>query len=635
MSEPGSEGSDRPPEGLDELVLENEGWTRRVPLGDRPLVLGRSSECDVQLPDPKLSRRHCRIAPGEAGWLVEDLGSSIGTFLDGRQLRGRASIAPGQRLRIGSMEARLERRPALGLETGRDSRNAEILLRTLEDLYGLEDLGELLRAIVDRAVELCGADRGALLLAGAQGALEAGVARDAAGRDLPAEQELTRSLPGLALRSGHAVVRTDTEAPGQRDGTPESVVREALRSVVCAPLPGGDRPVGVLYVDSHRAAEEFGPAELALFEALAVHGALAIERAQWREEREDRQRELRQRLEAENAALRAQIGADVPIGQSPAMLSALDLLRRVAPTDASVCLTGETGTGKEVLARWLHRLSPRAEKPFVVVDCGAIPEGLIESELFGHEKGAFTGAAAASEGRFREAEGGTVFLDEVGELPLLLQTRLLRVLQERTIQPVGARGRVPLDVRIVCATHRDLERRVEEGQFRQDLYYRLGVVTVRVPPLRERSGDVLLLAQHFLSRFAVGYHTAVNGFTREAQEALVSHSWPGNVRELENRVQRAVLLARPPCVTCGDLSLSAEGAPPSGPAEEELPFPELPAARAEATERFERAYLEEALRRSRGQAAEAIRLSGISKQMFYRLLQKHGIDRRRFVEEEG
>jgi DNA-binding NtrC family response regulator len=264
------------------------------------------------------------------------------------------------------------------------------------------------------------------------------------------------------------------------------------------------------------------------------------------------------------------------------MLVALDLLRRVAPTDATVCLTGETGTGKEVLARWVHRLSRRAHRPLVIIDCGSIPEALIESELFGHEKGAFTGASASSEGRFREADGGTVFLDEIAELPLLLQTRLLRVLQEHTIQPVGARGRVAVDLRIVCATHRNLEQLVAAGQFREDLYYRLGVVSVGIPALRERGGDIALLARHFLARFSATYGTGFSGFTREADEALLAHLWPGNVRELENRVQRAALLARPPYVTRQDLGLGEAQTTP-GPAEVELRWLELPVARAEAT----------------------------------------------------
>lgn len=203
--------------------------------------------------------------------------------------------------------------------------------------------------------------------------------------------------------------------------------------------------------------------------------------------------ESRRDLERENARLRARLGV-APLGTSPAFERTLEQIRRLAPADATVCLAGETGTGKEVLARYLHRLSPRAERPFVVVDCGALPANLIESELFGHERGAFTGAVQARPGRLPEAAGGTVFLDEIGELPLELQPRLLRFLQERTVQPIGGRS-MAVDVRVICATHRDLEDRVRSGELRQDLYFRLAVVTVTVPPLRERGEDVLLLAE--------------------------------------------------------------------------------------------------------------------------------------------
>jgi two-component system, NtrC family, response regulator len=620
-----------------ELVIDFDGWVRRVPLGRKPLVLGRSKDCDLQLVDPKLSRRHCQLLPAEAGgWLVEDLGSQGGTLVGGVPVQAPTPLRPGDRVQIGSMEMRLELRPALSMALSEDGsrggRNVELLLQTVGDLYGTNGLGELLRTIVDGAIMLAGGDRGALLLASASGALEAGIARDAAGRDLEPDQTLARALPGQALESGRAMVLTGAPAPEQKDRPPTSVLETRPCSVLCVPLPGSAGPAGVLYVDGHRPAEEFSPAELATFEALAIQGALAIERARLREEHERSEHAARRRLETENAALRARIGEDAPVGESPPMRRALDTLRRAASSDVTVCLVGETGTGKEMMARTLHRLSPRAGGPFVVVDCGVIPEGLVESELFGHEKGAFTGAGAAREGRFREAEGGTVFLDEIGELSLPLQTRLLRVLQERTVQPVGAAGRVPVDVRVVCATHRDPALLVTAGRLREDLYYRISALLIPVPPLRERGEDVLLLANHFLSRFAAAYGTSVQGYTREAIESLLAHRWPGNVRELENRVQRAALLARGPYATRHDLGLGPEGAEESGGAPEaELPHPALRKARLEAMERFERIYLETTLRRTSGNVTHAARLAGVSRQTIQSLLRRHVVDPRRFT----
>ena len=623
--------------GRAELILRYAGWSLRVPLGSAPIVLGRSGDCDVPLPDPALSRQHCRIAPSGAGWLVEDLGSRAGTFLDGLPLTGPSELAPGGTVQIGSTQLRLERladgESVLSGDRPRDERNVRLLLQTLGDLHASSSLDELLRTIVDRSIRIAGGRRGALLLADESGALEAVLARDAAGQDLPRDQGLTRSLPTRALESGRAVVLTDAEAPDQRSAATQSVFSEGLRSVLCVPLPGPKSGRGVLCVDGGQPAEGFGPADLATFEALAAQSALAIERARLREAHEQGLQAERRRLQAENAALKSRRKTSLPIGQSPAMLGTLDLVRRFARTDATVCLVGETGTGKEVIARYLHELSPRASGPFVVIDCGAIPAGLIESELFGHVAGAYTGATVARKGLFRDAAGGTVLLDEIGELRLDLQTRLLRVIQERTVQPVGSSERVPVDVRVVCATHRDLQRQVQEAAFRQDLYYRISGLSVPIPPLRHRDADVLLLARHFLTRFGLDYGIAVTGFTREAVEALGEYAWPGSVRELEDRIQRAVLLASPPYVTRSDLGLGRPvESEAQGPAERDLGLPKLQDARAAATRRFERAYLEEALQRSGGKMARAAASAGVSRQMFRRLLIRHGIDWRRYRE---
>lgn len=624
-----------------ELVIRFGDWINRTRLGAQPLVLGRSVDCDVHLPDSNVSRTHCRLVPaGDGQWLVEDLGSNAGTLVDGARLDGPAPLEPGARLRIGPFEATLERRSAFASaltgDPARDGRNVELLLRTVGDLYGSETVDALLRTIVDRAIALAGGERGALLLGDGSHELEAAVARDAAGHDLATGDVLSRSAPERALETRQAVVLTDVEAPGQREHGSKSMFQKELRTVLCVPLPGTSSPIGVLYIDSRRPAEAFGPAELAVLEALAVQAALAIERARLREEQTQRDRVERRGLRAENAALRARLGAVEPIGESAAMRHALDLLRRVAPSSATVCLLGETGTGKEVLARWVHRLSPRADGPFVAIDCGAIPEGLIESELFGHERGAFTGATAAREGLFRQANGGTVFLDEIAELPAALQTRLLRVLQERTVQPVGGSARLSVDVRVVCATHRDLEKRVAEGLFREDLYYRIAVLPIAVPPLRERGEDVVLLARAFLRRLAEAQGSALTGFTREALDALVAHRWPGNVRELENCIQRAVLLAEPPFVSQSDLGLGGRLLAPSrAPSESDVAFLPLQAARSKASDRFERAYVEEALGRTRGNVTQAAALTGVSTQMLWRLIRKHGIERQQFEEKKA
>lgn len=616
-----------------ELLIHYNQWTRHVPLGREPIVLGRSEDCDVKLDDDRISRQHCRLSPSdEGGWTIEDLGSQTGTLLGGVPIEKARSVAIGQRFQIGPMSLHVEFRQLPTMLSGdveRDSRTVEILLQTLDELYATTSVESVLRTIVDRAMLLADADRGAILLSRDGEGLEAAVARSRDGEDLAPDEVLSRSLPQRVLERGEPVVLPDVADHEQ--GLPQSVIRSSLRSVLCVPLPGGDKPLGVLYADGRRPAQSFGAAELAVFEALAIHGAVAIQRARMLDEERRVDLNRQRRLTDEIEALRARLGSDAPIGQSAAMRAALDVLRRVASSDVTVLLTGETGTGKEVLARYLHRLSQRAKAPFVVVDCGAIPEGLIESELFGHERGAFTGATTASEGRFREANGGTVFLDEIGELPLLLQTRLLRVLQEKTVQPIGARGRVPVDVRVICATHDDLVERVSTGQFRADLCYRISVLPVSVPALRERGDDITLLAQHFLGRFASASAGRFTGFTREAREALLAHAWPGNVRELENRVHRAAILAQPPYVTKSDLGLGRPGAGRAEPEELEITLPPLQQARADATVRFERHYLHEVLRRSNGNVTHAAELAGVSRGLLQRMLREHDIDRTEFV----
>ncbi len=242
-------------------------------------------------------------------------------------------------------------------------------------------------------------------------------------------------------------------------------------------------------------------------------------------------------------------------GICPKMQAVFSAIRKVATTDAPVVITGESGTGKELVARSMHRLSVRRANPFIVINCGAIPENLLESELFGHEKGAFTGAHFQRKGRFEMADGGTLFLDEIGELPLSLQVKLLRFLQERVVERVGGRERIEVDTRIIAATNRDLKEAIKEGSFREDLYFRLGVILMTLPPLREREGDIVLMAKSFLERYAVESSGKIKGFNDQAIDALTRYPWPGNVRELENRIKRAVIMAEGPNITPADLEI--------------------------------------------------------------------------------
>ncbi|OOG27255.1 PEP-CTERM-box response regulator transcription factor [Thioalkalivibrio denitrificans] len=323
-------------------------------------------------------------------------------------------------------------------------------------------------------------------------------------------------------------------------------------------------------------------------------------------------------LERENRRLQQGQGASpLPglIAASPEMLKVCRMVEKVAPTDVTTLLLGESGTGKEVVARGIHELSNRRDFRFVAINCAAIPENLLESELFGYEKGAFTGAAKQTRGKIEYADGGTLFLDEVGDLPMALQAKLLRFLQERVIERVGGREEIPVDVRVICATHQDLQSLIAENAFREDLFYRISEMTITIPPLRERSGDAHLLARVFLERFAKEQGRPVKGFSPEALNAIEAHTWPGNVRELENRVKRAVIMADGGQVSGEDMELSSEGYDP------------LMLNLRQVRDDAEGKALRRTLQIVDGNISKAAELLGVSRPTLYDLLKKHGLNR--------
>jgi two-component system NtrC family response regulator len=301
------------------------------------------------------------------------------------------------------------------------------------------------------------------------------------------------------------------------------------------------------------------------------------------------------------------------IATSDAMMRACRIIEKVAPTQATTLLLGESGTGKELLARAVHALSPRHGQPFVAINCAAIPDTLLESELFGYEKGAFTGAVRQTQGKFEVADGGTLFLDEIGDMPLSLQAKLLRFLQDRVVERIGGRERIPVDVRIVCATNKDLAGMISRGEFREDLFYRISEVTVRIPPLRERAGDAVVIAQSIMERRAREHGRALRGFTPEAIRAIQCYPWPGNIRELENRINAAVIMSEGKSIGIADLGLPAGS--PSGE------FLNLRAAR----QRAENEAIRQSLAISNGNLSKAAELLGITRPTLYDLLAKNDI----------
>ena len=302
------------------------------------------------------------------------------------------------------------------------------------------------------------------------------------------------------------------------------------------------------------------------------------------------------------------------IATSPQMLGVIRMFERVAPTNATVLLLGESGTGKEVIAKAIHHASLRAEQPFIAINCAAIPENLLESELFGHEKGAFTGAVSQTKGKLEYAQGGTFFLDEIGDLPFSLQAKLLRFIQERVIERVGGRKEIPIDVRIICATHRNLQTLIEQNLFRSDLFFRLNEITIEIPPLREREGDIIAIANALLQRYCRENNLKEKRFSREASFAMERYTWPGNIREMENKLKRAVILSESNWITPADLQLDNQQEPTA------LPL-NLKAVREEA----ETAAIKRALQYANNNVSEAARLLGITRPTLYSLFEKYNL----------
>jgi formate hydrogenlyase transcriptional activator len=372
-----------------------------------------------------------------------------------------------------------------------------------------------------------------------------------AGIAIPCDQ----GIVGLAFTRGEMVFVPDVHHD-KRWFNPDLVHRSGLRSVFTVPLVHHDTRMGVVGLDSPRFSAETPPSttDLALLRAIAALAAIGIKNARlFQSVDEDRVRlrrllQDRRQLRSEVGHLREEVRSahafSKVVGESAAMLEVLTQVGVVAPADSTVLLVGETGTGKELIARAIHEQSRRASWPFVAVNCAALPEALVESELFGHERGAFTGALARKPGKFELADRGTLFLDEIGDLPPEAQAKLLRVLQEREVQRVGGTRPVPVNVRLIAATNQDLEACMSAGRFRRDLYYRLSVFPVRLPPLRERPQDIPPLVSHFVRRYAERQHKAAPQISREAMELLTAYDWPGNVRELQNIIERAVILAR-------------------------------------------------------------------------------------------
>jgi transcriptional regulator with GAF, ATPase, and Fis domain len=529
----------------------------------------------------------------------------------------------------------------------------------------------LLSRVTDQAIDLLGADRGFVLLADDADPSHPFSARAARDRrkDDPSVQ-FSRSIAERVLQTGEPIVTNDARTDA-RLGEAQSVHALSIHSVACVAIPRvrtpgplGMTPIGVLYLETRGARpgrsvtmEQELPTLLAFADqvGIAIANATLVEENRRRadelaktneqleqarkklDEQLARRTEQFERAKADLASTRQALrghagyaGYKGLVGTSAAMRKLYALVDRVKATDVPVLITGESGTGKEVVARAIHAGGERSKRPFLGVNCGAIPANLLESELFGHVKGAFTGADRERRGLFREAEGGTILLDEIGDMPMNMQAGLLRVLQEKKIRAVGSNREESVDARVICATNRDLQEMVTKNEFREDLFYRINVVAIRLPALRERAEDVPLLVDYFLGVFAAHYRRDRKNISRDATRRLQAYHWPGNVRQLEHVLLNAFVLSDGPTIEAEDLALpdSAPRPPSLGPlpdvrAASEIPAP-MPATFA-AHKQSEKERILAALERSGWNRLRAAELCGIPRRTFYRRLKEYGI----------
>jgi len=602
------------------LVIRELGQERTQAISEAEITIGRSRQNFIRLLADQASRRHCKIVRTGKGYQAVDLSSSNGLYINGQKVTEK-DLAEGDTLRVGhAMIVYHQGDPpgpagfvpeSVTAPIPIQDRNVQILLQTVVSASSVQDLDVFLASAVDNVVEIAQAERGILFTREGGGELAPRVARDRERKPIEKLSGISRTIPQQVYDSRKAIYLLDTES--QRESVQsQSVSIYHLNTVMCAPLRVGERLLGVLYVDSHAKSREYTATDMALFEAVANTLALTLENLRAGQDAKKREEEKRRALEHENVLLRAALEKRKHlIGECPEMKALYETVRKVAPTDATVLVQGESGTGKEAIAHVLHELSPRSDKPFVIIDCAAIPETLLESELFGYEKGAFTGAVAQKCGKLELAQGGTLFLDEIGELSPSLQVKLLRALDQRSITRVGGTDPISIDVRLVAATNRDLEGMVRQEKFRQDLYFRLKVVSVTLPPLRDRGNDILLLADFFLADANATHGRFARGFSEEARAALRRHRWDGNVRELKHRVEQAVILTENEIVTLEDLNLSEEAGR----------FRSLEDAR----DAFEKLYIVKALGRNGSNVTRTARSLEISRQHLQNLIKKHNI----------
>ncbi len=605
-----------------------------VPVGRDPVNL-------LAIPDPSLSRRHCVILPAESGFLIRDLDSRNGTYVNGVAVKegalqhgdqisvgdsvfillmredGSGASETGVEFEDGPAQATAQVRPqdALYLQPdrilgeipspSRVTRNLNALLKISRIVHQIHDLDKLQSQILDLMFEVAPAERGAILLDGSGEKFASVFARHRATASTHPVR-VSRTIARKVVLEGVAILGTDVL---RNDGlnNVESLLVCNVRSLLCVPLVVFQKVTGCIYLDTSNSSARFDQDHLQLVTAVAGICAVALDNA----------RRLKS-LEQENLRLATEIHLEHNmVGESAKLKQTCSVIARVAPADSTVLIEGESGTGKELAARAIHRSSPRHKGPFLAINCAAIPEELLESELFGHERGSFTNAVAQKKGRIETADGGTLFLDEVGEMSARIQVKLLRVLQEREFERVGGTRTIQVDVRVIAATNKHLAASVKTGEFRRDLYYRLNVVSVVMPPLRERRTDIPLLAGHFVEKYSQKFAIRPKRISPEAMTCLVNYEWPGNVRELENAIERALVLGSFDQVRAEDL--------PEAVVSRDVTAGVTGTKYHSALKELKKQLILKSLEEAKGNYTDAARLLGVHVNYLHRLVRNLGL----------
>jgi len=589
-----------------------EGAPVLVPLHKPVTTIGRALGNDIAIPDPSVAHHHAQIVFNGRDFQLEEVDREAEIQINAKKKR-RARLVHGDRLTFGRAQLGFSMFTEVEVnESEPQRRNADGDIASLRRLHAFSErlmtvssVDELLETLLDDVIQLTGAARGLVLLVDIEDGKDA-TPRVRASRNVGAEAlqdpsgAISDSITRQVIETRRPVIVSDA-LTDTTFGKSESVIALKLSSVMCVPLLSQGQTLGALYVANDEVKHLFERRQLDLLTIFASQASLILQNAMLlsalRADKEKLQGELEDKRFGEI------------IGACASMMEVFRKLQKVAATDISVLITGETGTGKELIAREIHRRSNRAAGPFVTVNCGAIPENLMESEMFGHVKGAFTGAVASRAGKFQLADGGSLFLDEVGELTPQLQVKLLRAIQERVVFRVGDNRPERCDIRIIAATNRTLEEMIKTGEFREDLYYRLNVVNLWLPPLRDRGDDVFIIAKALLSKYADEIGSPVRGFSPQALSAIRKAPWPGNIRQLENRIKKALVLCERTLLGPEDLDLGGDAEAPIAPLEK-------------AKEDFQRRYVLEVLERNNGNRTQTARDLGVDPRTIFRYLEK-------------